>query len=142
MASVTLEGLFQPYTWKRLNFYALLIPDGDVVPVRSVYGSNSGTCNIGLNTFVGSKSFGLLAPIWFLRSINGHIPDVRKAFRIVPRGKQRGLKTIKLRDAIPVDPRKEDFFTRVIEYRKQQEKRATGVLSQNPCQQHVLWDLP
>lgn len=36
-----------------------------------------------------------------------------------PRGKQRGLKTIKLRGAIPIDPRKEDFFTRVIEYRKQ-----------------------
>ena len=51
--------------------------------------------------------------------LNGRIPNVRKAFRIVPRGKQRGLKPIKLRGAIPVDPRKEDFFTRVIEYRKQ-----------------------
>ena len=51
--------------------------------------------------------------------LSGHIPDVQEAFRIVPHGKQRGLRPIKLRGAILVDPRKEDFFTRVIEYRKQ-----------------------
>ena len=47
------------------------------------------------------------------------VPNVQEAFRIVPNGKQRGLKSIKLRGAISVDPRKEDFFTRVVEYRKQ-----------------------
>ena len=51
--------------------------------------------------------------------LSGHTPKVQEAFRIVPHGKQRGLRPIKLRSAISVDPRKEDFFTRVIEYRKQ-----------------------
>lgn len=51
--------------------------------------------------------------------MSGHIPNVQEAFRIVPQGKQRGLRPIKLRGAISVDPRIEDFFTCVIEYRKQ-----------------------
>jgi len=39
--------------------------------------------------------------------------------RIVPQGKQGGLKPVALRGAISVEPRKEDFFTRVVEYRTQ-----------------------
>jgi hypothetical protein len=46
-------------------------------------------------------------------------PRSREAIRIVPHGKQRGLRSIKLRSTITVDPKTEDFFTRVIEYRKQ-----------------------
>ncbi len=49
---------------------------------------------------------------------NNNIPNVEEAFRIVPHGKQPGLTPIKLRGEISIDPRKEDFFTRVIEYRK------------------------
>lgn len=51
--------------------------------------------------------------------LSGHFPNVQEAFRIVPHGKQRGLGPVKLRGAISVDPRKEDFFTRVVEYREQ-----------------------
>jgi hypothetical protein len=119
LAKVTLDDLFQPIAWKHLNFYALVIPEGDTLPVRSVYDSKSGTCNIGLNTLSWKQ------PTWVTASdliagvlLSGHIPNVKEAFRIVPHGKQHGLDTIKLRSAISVDPRKEDFFTRVIEYRE------------------------
>jgi hypothetical protein len=47
--SLTLNGLFGPSWWKQLNFYARIVPEGDILPVRSVYGSKTGTCNIGLN---------------------------------------------------------------------------------------------
>jgi len=119
LKSVTLEQLFEPAFWKKLNFYASIIPDGDVVPVRTVYGSNGGSCNISLNELHWKQKLWLAGPDLVSAVLNGHIPNVRKAFRIVPRGKQRGLKPVKLRGAIPVDPRKEDFFTLAIEYRKQ-----------------------
>ena len=119
LKSVTLERLFQPSFWKKLNFYASVIPEGEVVPVRTIYGGNSGACNIGLNELHWKQKLWLAGPDLVSAVLNGRIPNVRKAFRIVPCGKQRGLKTIKLRGVIPVDPRKEDFFTRVIEYRKQ-----------------------
>ena len=54
--------------------------------------------------------------------LSGKVPNIQKAICIVPHGKQRGLKPIKLRGAVSIDPKKEDFFTRVIEYRKQNKK--------------------
>ncbi|MGA9972665.1 MAG: hypothetical protein WBQ07_20190 [Candidatus Acidiferrales bacterium] len=122
LKSVTLERLFQPSFWKKLNFYASVIPDWEVVPVRAIYGGNGGTCNIGLNELHWKQKLWLAGPDLVSAVLNGHIPKVLKAFRIVPRGKQRGLKTIKLRGAILVDPRKEDFFTRVVEYRHKNKK--------------------
>jgi hypothetical protein len=119
LKSITLERLFEPSFWKQLNFYASIIPEGDVVPVRTTYGGSGGSCNIGLNELHWKQNLWLAGPDLVSAVLNGRIPKVTKALRIVPRGKQKGLKAIQLRGAIPVDPRKEDFFTRVIEYRKQ-----------------------
>ena len=49
LAKVTLNELFRPAFWKQLNFYARIVPEGDILPVRSLYDCKSGTCNIGLN---------------------------------------------------------------------------------------------
>jgi len=120
LAKVTLDDLFQPAFWKQLNFYARIIPEGDILPVRSVYDSKSGTCNIGLNALHWKQPTWVAGPDLIASVLwSGRIPNVREAFRIVPHGKQRGLNPIKLRGAISVDPRKEDFFSRVIEYREQ-----------------------
>lgn len=119
LAKVTLDDLFQPAFWKQLNFYARIVPEGDILPVRSVYGGKSGTCNIGLNALRWKQPMWVAGPDLIAILLSGRIPDVQEAFRIVPHGQQRGLRPIKLRGAISVDPRKEDFFTRVIEYRQQ-----------------------
>jgi len=120
LTDVTLDKLFHPVFWKRLNFYAQIIPDGDILPVRSVYGGKSGTCNIGLNALKWKQPTWIAGPDLIASVLlSGHTPNVLEAFRIVPHGKQRSLRPIELRSSISVDPRKEDFFTRVIEYRKQ-----------------------
>lgn len=120
LEKVTLHDLFGSSVWKELNFFARIVPEGDILPIRSVYGGKSGTCNIGLNKLHWKQPTWVAGPDLIVSVLlSGHIPNVLEAFRIVPRGKQRGLRSIKLRGAISVDPRKEDFFTRVIEYRKQ-----------------------
>jgi hypothetical protein len=120
LAKFTLEELFQPAFWKHLNFYARIVPDGDILPVRSVYDRKSGTCNIGLNELHWKQPMWIAGPDLIASVIlSGYLPNVREAFRVAPHGKQKGLKPVKLRGAIFIDPRKEDFFTRVIEYRKQ-----------------------
>jgi hypothetical protein len=120
LAKLTFDDLFKPDFWKKFNFYARIVPDGDVLPVRSVYDEKSGTCNIGLNTLHWQQPIWVAGPDLIAAFItNGHFPNIQEAFRIRPKGKQRGLKPIKLRNAILIDPRKEDFFTRVIEYRQQ-----------------------
>ena len=120
LSSTTLDDLFRPALWKQLNFYARIVADSDVLPVRSVYDDKSGTCNIGLNELHWKQPMWVAGPDLIAGALlSGRIPKVLEAFRIVPHGKQRGLRPIKLRGAISVDPRKEDFFTRVVEYRKQ-----------------------
>jgi hypothetical protein len=120
LAKVTLDNLFRPALWKQLNFFARIIPEGDILPVRSVYDRKSGTCNIGLNALHWKQPMWIAGPDLIANKLlSDHTPNVLEAFRIVPQGKQRGLRPIELRGAISVDPRKEDFFTRVIEYRKQ-----------------------
>jgi hypothetical protein len=120
LADVTLERLFQPAFWQQSNFYARIVPDGDVLPVRSVYDDKSGTCNIGLNSLHWKQPMWVAGPDLIASVLlSSRDPNVQEAFRIVSNGKQRGLRSIELRGAIAIDPRKEDFFTRVIEYRKQ-----------------------
>ena len=100
LANVTLDDLFRPAFWKRLKFYALIVPGGDILPVRSVYDDKSGTCNIGLNELHWKQ------PMWVAGLdlivtviLSGRIPKVKKAIRIVPHGKQHGLQPINLRGA-------------------------------------------
>jgi hypothetical protein len=120
VANVTLDDLFKPECWKDLKFYARIVPSGDILPVRSVYDSKSGTCNIGLNALDWKQPMWVAGPDLIASVLlSGRIPKIDKAFCIVARGKQRGLRSVRLRDAVLIDPRKEDFFTRVIEYRKQ-----------------------
>ena len=121
LAKVTLDDAFHPTFWKQLNFFALIAPESDVLPVRSVYDRKSGTCNIGLNALHWKQPMWVAGPELIdsvLLSESGRVPHVLEAFRIVPHGKQRGLRPIELRSAVSIDPRKEDFFTRVIEYRE------------------------
>jgi hypothetical protein len=120
LAKITLDDLFQPAFWKQLNFFARIVADGDILPVRSVYEGKSGTRNIGSNALHWKQPTWVAGPDLVASFLSSdRIPNVLEAFRIIPHGKQRGLRLIKLRGAISVDPRKEDFFTRVIEYRKQ-----------------------
>jgi hypothetical protein len=62
LAKVTLDNLFFPAFWKQLNFYARIIPEGDILPVRSVYDNKSGTCNIGLNALRWKQPMWIAGP--------------------------------------------------------------------------------
>lgn len=85
-----------------------------------MYDRKSSTCNISLNTLDWKQPMWVAGPdLITCVLLSGHMPSVQEAVRIVPHGKQRGLRPVKLRSAIQVDPRKEDFFTRVVEYREQ-----------------------
>ena len=93
LKSVTLERLFQPSFWKKLNFYASVIPDGEVVPVRAVYGGNGGTCNIGLNELHWKQKLWLAGPDFVSAVLNGHIPKGPQGISYCPAWKTTWIKT-------------------------------------------------
>ena len=116
LSKMTFEDTFNPAFWGNLSFFALVKPDRDILPVRTVY--NGRTRNIGLN-YLSSKK-----PIWYAGPdivasalLQGKIPRVIKAFRMQPSGQQGNLSYTDLANMVPIDPRKDDFFVRVIEQR-------------------------
>jgi len=113
----TLKGCFSPEMWKRSRFFALVKPDDDILPVRTMY--NEVTQNIG-NNYLKSD-----AAIWFagpdlIASVirTGKVPHIIRAVRMVPHGKQTGMRSVNLRGMVKIDPYKNDLFRTIIEQRK------------------------
>jgi hypothetical protein len=126
LSKVTFEDTFNPAFWKNLSFFALVKPEKDILPVRTVY--NGRTRNIGLNYLSSQK------PIWYAGPdivasalLQGKIPRVIKAVRMQPTGQQKNLANTDLAKMVPIDPRKDDFFVRVIEQRNRLKRSDRSV---------------
>lgn len=119
------DDCFEPEKWKQFVGFALIQPNDDVIlPVRSNY--NGITSNIA-NVFLEHKN-----PIWqpipdIVASVirTKKIPRILKAIRIVPLGKQRGMKSVSLRGMVEIDPYKDDLFQTVIQQRKLNKNNPT-----------------
>jgi hypothetical protein len=118
--SLTLDQLFDPKTWSELAFFALVQPEGDILPVRTVYGDRQGgeQTNIGLNPLASEK------PIWFAgrdiagaQLLSGKKPKILRAIRFEPVGVQEGMSSVKLGNG-SINPNGDDFFRKVVEERK------------------------
>jgi hypothetical protein len=114
---ISLQQCFKQAVWKRTKFFALIKPDRDILPVRTVY--NGVTQNIG-NNYLTSDT-----PLWFagpdlIASIirTGKVPQIVRAIRMVSRGKQTGMESVDLRGMVKVDPYKDDLFRKIIEQRQ------------------------
>jgi hypothetical protein len=116
LSRLDLKDTFDPAFWKRLSFFALIKPDKVILPVRTVY--NDRTKNIGLNYLTSKK------PIWYAgpdlvaaKLLRGEAPHILKAIRMHASGQQKYLRSTKLARTVRIDPKKDDFFVRVIEER-------------------------
>lgn len=115
---ISLDRCFNPALWEEFKFFALVQPQEEILPVRTVY--DGATQNIG-NNYLTSKT-----PLWFagcdviasaIRT--GKSPRILRAIRLVPHGKQPEMTTVALRGSmVEIDPRKDDLFRKVIEQRK------------------------
>ena len=121
LRAVTPEWVLDPANWKRLAGFARIVPDGDVLPLRAKYRGNS--WQIGVN-YVHASSDDPEDGLWYAWPdvfasvlLTGKVPHIVEAFRIAPNGKAKGLRKIKFRGQVPIDPRSQDFFKAVIEER-------------------------
>ena len=107
-----------------LNFVARMVPDGDILPIRTVY--DGVTHNIGNNYLhpnpVHPEPIYMGGPDLVASVIQqpDRIPTIEQAFRIVPYGKQPGMRAVKLRGKVLIDPNDDsvDLFAKIIEERK------------------------
>jgi hypothetical protein len=111
------EQVFERDFWKQLRGYALVRPDGDILPVRTSYSGQES--NLGVNILTSKEPIWLALPdVVALTILSGKPPKIVRAFRIVPKGQQRDLKTVALRGKTVINPKTDDFFKVVIESRE------------------------
>jgi hypothetical protein len=124
LQSLSLDRLLDQRTWHKMAFFALIQPDGDILPVRTIYGDGQpgNQTNIGLNPLTSDK------PIWFAGPdvvgstlLTGRPPKILRAIRIEPVGIQKDMKSVMLGTG-SIDPYRDDFFRKVIEERKGKQK--------------------
>jgi DNA polymerase type B, organellar and viral len=126
LATVTLENTFDKSFWKKLSFFALVKPQDDILPVRTMY--NGKTQNIGLNYLTSRRSIWYAGPDIVASTIlKGKPPKILKAVRMVPVGRQSGLKPINLMGMVEINPYKDDFYQKVIEQRISHKTKNKGL---------------
>lgn len=113
--------LLDKSTWPKLRFFAPIKPNGDILPLRAKYDDESQ--NIGFNYAYGSDciyytGFDLAASVL----LTGKAPVIESAFKVVPHGKQAGLRNINIRGEVPVNPMEDDFYQFVTEERAKVKK--------------------
>jgi hypothetical protein len=115
---ITVGNVLDPALWRELPALAQIKPAGDVLPVRARYG-NTRSWGIGSNPLYSDESLWFaLADVIDSKLITGRAPEIIRAIRFVPARRQRGLKPVKLRGEVEIDPRADDLFRVAIEQRR------------------------
>jgi hypothetical protein len=117
LQNITCKDCFDLRRWPNFRFFALVKPEGDILPVHTMY--NGKIVNIGNNYLTASKPIWIAGPdLVASKVLTGKTPHILKALRILPDGQQSGMKSVGLRGMVNIDPYKDDLFKRVIEQRK------------------------
>jgi hypothetical protein len=124
LEEIALGKCYDRTMWPQLNFVARVVPDGDILPIRTVYDGQSQ--NIGNNYLnpnpVHPEPAYIAGPDLVAAVIQqpGKIPKIEQAFRIVATGKQAGMRAVRLRGTVLINPNDDsvDLFTKIIEERR------------------------
>jgi hypothetical protein len=117
VASMSLHRCFKRRQWRDFRFFALVEPAGDVFPVRTMH--SGFTQSVG-NDYLTDKNAIWMAGPDVINSVlqTDKAPRILRAIRLVPHGKQKGLKPVRLRGTVRIHPGHDDIFRKVIEERR------------------------
>jgi hypothetical protein len=118
LSTVTVDTVLDSSQWPAFTGFALIEPNGGILPVRAEYGDEPGY-NVGLNRLHSAKPFWYAMPdVIASVLLTRKVPVIRKAIRFIPsKEKISTLKTINLMGMVPVNPAEKDFFREVTEQR-------------------------
>ena len=119
LARITRWELQHQEFWPFLTALVQILPDRDILPVRSQYGGEA-QYTIGLNEVSSER------PLWYTLAdcINsklktGRAPRILKAITFEPTGMQMGLRPVNIggNPEFRIDPRSGDFYKSIIDLR-------------------------
>jgi len=105
---IGIDDLFHPDLWPGLAVFCEVEPHGDVLPVR--YPDEPGdapTCHVA-RVHPGAPGLTLwyaLPDLLYSKLVTGRAPVIRRAWRIVPEGTLPGLRPVRFREGVVLDPR-------------------------------------
>ena len=121
-ASDLLERCLGPDTWQKIGVTLVEVePDGDILPARAAYDPEGLDFGIGVNPLHYEGRLWYALPDLVAASLlnPGKMPRVLRALRLAPRGKQTGLRSVRLRGGLELDPNADrDPFLTMIEQRQ------------------------
>ena len=123
--NITLEDINKKETWKGFVTICRIVPNEDVLPVRSPYG-NKNTTNIGTNYLESKDGTSLWYTIHDLiasKLLTGKTPKILEGITFVPQGTQ-ALQEIEVLKGITVKSG-EDFIKKIVEERLRLKKLNT-----------------
>lgn len=92
LEQITLDNCFEQESWKKMNFFARIRADNDIVPVRAEYNEDGVTKNIGVNYFTSSESIWLSGPdVIASKLLAGKVPHIEKAVQNGAARKTKGI---------------------------------------------------
>ncbi len=128
LSQTNLDDTFGRALWKQLSFFALVKPQDDILPIRTVYSDTGKTQNIGLNYLSSEKLIWYAAPDLIASKIlTGRTPRILKALEMVPGGRQNSLKSTNLGGMVKIKPAEQDFYCEVIQQRAVHKRKDTAL---------------
>jgi hypothetical protein len=126
----SISQINRPETWKMMLTMCKIVPDGEVLPVRSDYSPKS--LNTGINHLTSKDETALWYPLPDLiqsKLLEGKNPKILEAITFYPQGVQSGLRDIEILDKITLK-KGEDLFKKLIECRFALQKQNTKTSNQ------------
>ena len=124
--TISAADLQKRETWLKLRGICRIIPNADILPIRTFYDTSGVNTNIGLNYATSNfPCWYTIADIVVSRLLTGKTPEIIEVMTIQPKGRI-ATTPIKLfgRDEYTIDLNKNDLFTSVIDLRTEVRQKA------------------
>ncbi len=137
LSSITIQDLQKPAIWKQMNAICILKPQDDIFPLRTTFNKDEQGKNIGICSIDSQKRMSYsLADVIGSKILSGKIPQIIKAYKFIPEGKQVNLKAVNLLGSL-INPKKDDIFKTIV-LERQRAKKEMANLERNTDQFRLL----
>lgn len=137
--NISAADLQKRETWLKLRGICRIIPNADILPVRTLYDRSGINTNIGVNYATGQfPCWYAIADIVVSRLLTGKTPEIIDVMTIQPKGRIQTT-PIKLfgRDEYVIDLNNNDLFTSVINLRTEVKRKAESYEKGDPEREYL-----
>jgi hypothetical protein len=124
--TLTIDDLQSGDTWKKLRGICQVIPDNDILPLRSNYDDESPAGNIGVNIITSPiPTWYTFADVIASKLLTGKTPHIVDSIELIPVGQYPTNKKILFNNPIySIDLTTDELFTKVIDLRTEVRQEA------------------